>query len=186
MLPRFTKPGHYTQNPLTGLSIWRRVRLPGCWKWPEGLIDTCVPGRKDSLRLEKGAIMRPIAVFLLLSLCIARAQVGPAQAKVPPCDKLPYRLGHLVILNTTDLRDHPRAITKAESKEMSKKMSQAQAECNAFVSKSPGHQVSTDLSFTIKGFAAYYERCDSFCGTDKEWEQLIQKEADDASKPPQK
>jgi hypothetical protein len=130
--------------------------------------------------------MRLIAVFLLLSLCIARAQDGPAQAKAPPCDKLPYRLGHLVVLNSTDLRDHPRAITKAEWKEMSKKNSQAQAECNAFVSKSPGHPVSTELSVSIKGFAAYYERCDSFCGTDKEWEHLIQKEADEAAKPSKK
>jgi hypothetical protein len=121
--------------------------------------------------------MKPLLLVTVLIVA------GVAQAQAPSCDKLPYRLGHLIMLNSTDLRDHPRAITKKEWKEMSKKNEQTQADCNAFVRKYPGHPVSTELAFTVKGFAAYLERCDSFCGTEKDLRQLTDKEVDEMMAP---
>ena len=109
--------------------------------------------------------------------------VCSAQAQSPPCDKLPYRLGHLVTLNSTDLRSSPRRISKKELKELGKKQDKAQNECNAFVSRHPGQPVSTEFSFTVEGFAAYYGRCESFCGTDKDWQLLIDREANETSPP---
>jgi hypothetical protein len=122
--------------------------------------------------------------FLLLIL-LAAVPVKAQDAPVKTCDKLPYRLGHIVYLSSTDLRDHPRGPTKKESKEMDRKIAQLQAECNAFVSRSPGHPVSKDVSYTIKGFVAYYERCESFCGTDKDLSEVILKYGADPL-PPQK
>lgn len=116
-------------------------------------------------------------VTVLIAACHA-ATAQDNQAKVV-CDKLPYRLGHIVYLNSTDLRDHARAATKKELKAMGRKIAQIQAECNAFVSTSPGHAVAKDVSYTVKGFAAYYERCESFCGTEKDLSALINKEADE-------
>jgi hypothetical protein len=128
--------------------------------------------------------MKRLLLFLSIFIAgTAQAQDDQAQAKVAQCDKLPYRLGHIVILNSTDLRDHMRAINKSELKGLSKKNTRAQAECDAFVSKYPGHPVSMEFSYTVRGFAAYYLRCESFCGTDKDWRQLIQKEADEAAAP---
>ena len=95
----------------------------------------------------------------------------------PTCDK-PYRLGHFVQLGTEDLRmDRTRAATKKEQKEWSNKQAQAQNECNTFASQHPNLAVSKEFSFTVKGFVTVRERCESFCGTDKELEQLYQKEA---------
>jgi hypothetical protein len=122
------------------------------------------------------------AVVKLLAFAFVLS-TGAVQAQIPSCDKLPYRLGHVVVLNTTDLRERPRPISKKEWKEMRKKQDRVQRECNAFVSKSPGQPVSKEIAYTVEGFAAWYGRCESFCGTDKEWRQLIQKEADEAVAP---
>jgi hypothetical protein len=102
--------------------------------------------------------------------------VGIAQSQAPSCDK-PYRIGHFVQLPYEDLRiDRTRAITPKENKEWSKKQSQAQAACDALVSKHPNQTVSQEFSFTVKGFVTVRERCDSFCGTGEELMQLYQKE----------
>jgi hypothetical protein len=116
-------------------------------------------------------------LVIILSACCGVTRAGDDQAKVV-CDKLPYRLGHLVILNSTDLRDSPRAITKKENKELGKKQDRIQRECDAFVSKHPGNPVSTEFSFTVTGFAAIYGRCESFCGTEKDRFDLIMREVD--------
>jgi hypothetical protein len=117
----------------------------------------------------------------LIAVCSA-AIAQDSQAK-PACNKLPYRLGHLVTLNSTDLRDYPRATSKKESKEMSKKLAKAQSECDAFVSKHPGNPVSMDWAFTVEGLAAYYGRCESFCGTEKDRSLLLDKETREAIAP---
>jgi len=121
-----------------------------------------------------------LLVTLFVSSCWPlKAQDNQSKAT---CDKLPYRLGHIVILKSTDLRDHPRAATKKELKELVKKQDRAQAECNSFVSGSPGHPVSKEVSYTVDSFAAYYGRCESFCGTEKDLLDFISKEADEALK----
>ena len=105
------------------------------------------------------------------------AGVAQAQSQAPSCDK-PYRVGHFVQLPPEDLRtDRTRGITPKESKEWDKKQAQAQAACNAFVSKHPNLSVSQEFSFTVKGFETVRERCDSFCGTGEELLRLYMKEA---------
>jgi hypothetical protein len=118
--------------------------------------------------------MKPLALVLLF-IAISSAQNSPT------CDK-PYRLGHFVQLGTEDLRvDRARAITKKEQKEWSNKQTQAQHECDAFAGQHPNLAVAKEFSFTVKGFATVRERCESFCGTEKDLEQLYQKEIDKPS-----
>jgi hypothetical protein len=132
------------------------------------------------MRVIKNKTMKCLLPFAIILIS------GLTQAQAPLCDKLPYRLGHLVVLNSTDLRSNRRPVSKKELKELGKKQDKAQAECNAFVSKHPGEPVSSEFSYTVERFAAYYGRCESFCGTDKDWQQLIQKEADEAAAPPKR
>ncbi len=126
----------------------------------------------------KGPVL--LAIVLGAFCCATSGQDNNPKPKVAPCDKLPYRLGHIVILNTTDLRDHPRPISKKEWKDMGKKQDQVSRKCDEFVSQYPGRPVSEDVAWTVEGFAAYYGRCESFCGTEKDRAQLIQKETDEA------
>ena len=126
--------------------------------------------------------MKRLGLFTGVLIACSAATAQDSQAK-PACDKLPYRLGHLVTLNATDLRDSARAATKKESKEMSKKLAKAQSDCDAFVSKHPGNPVTAEWSFTVEHLAAYYGRCESFCGTEKDRSQLIDKEAREAFAP---
>jgi hypothetical protein len=108
----------------------------------------------------------PFAVLIALA----------ASAQQLPCDK-PYRLGHFVQLGNEDLRlDRTRAISPKELKEWDKKQAQAQGACNGFVSQHPNMAVSREFSYTVKRFATVRERCESFCGTDKELDQLYEKE----------
>jgi hypothetical protein len=98
------------------------------------------------------------------------------QAQAPACNK-PYRLGHFVQLGNEDLRvDRTRRISKKELKESNKKQEQAQAARNALVSEHPNIAVSKEFSYTVRGFLAVRERCDSFCGTLEELMQLYDKE----------
>jgi hypothetical protein len=125
--------------------------------------------------------MKRLLPLILLAAFPIKAQDTPAKA----CDKLPYRLGHLTLVNSTDLRDKPRAATKKESKELERKITQTQAACNAFARQYPGHAVSKEFSYEVKGLAAYLTRCESFCGTEKELSEIILRYGDEAA-PPQK
>jgi len=122
------------------------------------------------------------ALALIATLCTSTAQDSP-QAKSAPCDKLPYRLGHLASLHSTPLWDYPRQITKKEWKELSRKQGRVDRECNAFVRTSPGQPVAKDVAWTVEGFAAYYARCESFCGTERDLSELTRKEVE-ARTPP--
>jgi hypothetical protein len=103
--------------------------------------------------------------------------VSSARAQGPSCDK-PYQRGHFVQLGNEDLRlDRHRAISKKELKEWDKKQEQAQAACNAFVSRHPNQAESMEFSYTVKGFATVRERCDSFCGTYDELMRLYENES---------
>jgi hypothetical protein len=59
---------------------------------------------------------------------------------------------------------------------MGKKQTQAQAACNAFVGEHPNLAVSREFSFTVKGLATVRERCESFCETEKDLDELYQSE----------
>jgi hypothetical protein len=111
---------------------------------------------------------RPLPLIILIALA--------ARAQQPACDK-PYRLGHFVQLGNEDLRvDRTRAISPKELKEWDKKQARAQGACNAFVGEHPNVAVSKEFSYSVKGFATVRERCDSFCGTEKELNQLYEKD----------
>ncbi len=126
-------------------------------------------------------------VFVLILAGAANAQDNPAQANTASsCGKLPYRLGHIVILHSTDLRLAPRRITKKESKEMDKRQSELQIKCNAFVREYPSRPVSTEFSYEVRGFAAYLVRCESFCGTEEDLLQQSMKEIDEVMASPKK
>lgn len=123
-----------------------------------------------------------LLAIVLIAATAAKTQDNHTQAKAASCDKLPYRLGHLVTLNSTDLRsDSHRKITKKEWKELEKKGSALQAKCDAFVRSSPGRPVSTEFSYEVSGFAAYYVRCESFCGTEQDLLQQDMKEVEDVT-----
>jgi len=104
-------------------------------------------------------------MFILPMIFLFASGATHAQnAQAKSCDK-PYQIGRFVQLDNEDLRLKPRRITEKESKEWKRKQAQAQIACNAFVSKHPNRAVSEDFSFTVKGFTAVRERCESFCGT---------------------
>jgi hypothetical protein len=125
-----------------------------------------------------------LLVFILIPAGAATAQDKTAQANTAPsCDKLPYRLGHIVILHSTDLRPAPRRINKKESKEMEKRQSELRVKCNTFVRKSPSRPVSTEFSYEVTGFAAYLVRCESFCGAEADLLRQGQKEIDETPSP---
>jgi hypothetical protein len=73
-------------------------------------------------------------------------------------------------------------VTKKELKQLGKQQDRMQVECNVFVRKYPGHPVSKEISYTVDGFAAYYGRCESFCGTEKDLLDLLLRETDEISK----
>ena len=87
----------------------------------------------------------------------------------------------MTVVNATNLADHRRAITKKESKELEKKTAETQAKCDAFVRQSPGHPVSTEFAYEVKGFAAYYVRCESFCGTESDRLREMMKDVSEAT-----
>jgi hypothetical protein len=124
--------------------------------------------------------MKWLVLFtVVMAVTNTSAQDNRAQTNPVSCEKLPYRLGHLTLLASTDLRYSQVAATKFQLKEMKKKVHQAGLECDAFVRTSPGHPVSKELAFTINGFASYLERCDSFCGTEDDLMELSTKETNE-------
>lgn len=112
----------------------------------------------------------------LLKLSAILFIFAPVTQAQPSCGK-PYQLGHFVQLGSEDLRqDRTHAATSKQLTEWSKKQTQAQAACNALVSQHPNQAVSKEFSFTVKGLSTVRERCDSFCGTQKELDDLYEKE----------
>lgn len=110
-------------------------------------------------------------LFLLI------AAIGTTVSAQAPSCKKPYQVGHFTQLGTEDLRtDRTRPISNKESKEWTKKQTDAQIACNVFVSQHPNLAVSKEFSFTVKRFVTVRERCDSFCGTEKELEQRYEQE----------
>jgi hypothetical protein len=148
------------------------------WKWSDlqpacrsGLFYYCY----SFYSTIPGNMKWPVSLVFILVASGTGAQT--------PCDKLPYRLGHLTLIASTDLRTTKVAATKFQLKEMKKKVHQAGLDCDAFVRTSPGHPVSKELAFTVNGFASYLERCDSFCGTEDDLLELSNKETNEMMAP---
>lgn len=118
----------------------------------------------------------------MIGLVLATAFLLQSAPAEQTCDK-PYRLGHFVRHDIEDLRvDRHRAATKKQLKELDKQQAEIRASCDAFVSEHPNRAVSKEFFLRVPGLLSEYERCESFCGTEKELLDLVDKETKETDK----